>query len=93
MADGVERDEIDEAQAIDVPEFYVNAFANYLSSGDILTVLQRNGRPAAILNMSLPIAKAFSESLATLIANHERSAGYILNPHVEVKPDEGGDLS
>lgn len=51
-----------------VPQIYFNGFANALSTGDITTVLERNGQPVAILNMSFTVAKSMSVSLGGVVS-------------------------
>lgn len=59
----------------EIPSFYCNGFANTLSTGDITTVLEMNGKPVAILNMSYTIAKTLSQKLGVLIAKLESATG------------------
>ena len=77
MADQVkaEHDErIKRALEADVPSIYFNGFANALSAGDIICVLERNGQPVGIINISYTVAKTLSASLATLIARLEETS-------------------
>jgi hypothetical protein len=37
----------------DIPHVYFNGFSGALTSGDVEFVLERNGGPVAVLNMSL----------------------------------------
>jgi hypothetical protein len=62
-------------ESTDVPVFYVNGFVNTMTSGDVLTVLERNGRPVAVLNMSFTLAKTLSVGLGNTIAQLEEKAG------------------
>jgi hypothetical protein len=62
-------------ESADVPVFYVNGFVNTMTSGDVLTVLERNGRPVAVLNMSFTVAKTLSVGLGNTIAQLEEKAG------------------
>jgi hypothetical protein len=59
----------------EVPVLYVNGFVNSMTSGDVLTVLERNGRPVAVLNMSFTVAKTLSVGLGSTIAQLEEGAG------------------
>ena len=58
-----------------VPEIYINGFVNGLGNGDVYTVLERNGTPVAILNMSYTLAKTFAVSLGGVIAQLEARSG------------------
>jgi hypothetical protein len=78
MVDGPEDDlqkRLTNAVNSDVPVFYVNGFVNSMTSGDVLTLLERNGKPVAILNMSFTVAKTLSVSLGNTIAQLEERAG------------------
>ncbi|NUM54870.1 MAG: hypothetical protein HUU46_14585 [Candidatus Hydrogenedentes bacterium] len=66
---------IEEAQKGTIPHIYANGFTNALGSGDIVVVLQRNGPPAAVLNLSFTAAKSLSQKLNELIANLEALTG------------------
>lgn len=50
------------------PEIYFNGFVTGLSAGDVYCVLERNGRPAGVLNMSFTTAKSFGVSVGRVIA-------------------------
>ena len=72
MADSDEHNKrIQEALESGVPSLYFNGFINAFSQGDIMCVLERNGQPVGILNMSFTVAKTLSTSLGQLIANLE----------------------
>jgi len=61
------------ARAIDagVPQIYFNGFLNTISIGDVLTILERNGKPVVVLNMSYTIAKTLAVSLGQIISQFE----------------------
>lgn len=60
------------AKAIDAgPQIYFNGFIITMSSGDVLTALERNGKPVAVLNMSYTIAKTLALSLGQIISQFE----------------------
>ena len=59
----------------DVPTIHFNGFVNGITTGDILTVLERNAVPVGILNMSFTVAKTLSVSLGSLIASIEEASG------------------
>ena len=80
MADHDER--IQRALEADVPSIYFNGFINGFGAGDIVCVLERNGQPAGIINMSYTLAKTLSESLAQLIGTIEEASNQpILTTH------------
>jgi hypothetical protein len=54
-----------------VPQIYFNGFVSTMSSGDVLTVLERNGKPVVVLNMSYTVAKTLALSLGQLISQFE----------------------
>lgn len=58
-----------------VPEIYFNGFVNSLGTGDIVSVLERNGKPVATLNMSYTTAKTLATSLGAVIAKLEEATG------------------
>ena len=62
---------LERAQAESVPKIYFNGFINSLGLGDITAVLERNGQPVAVLNMSYTVAKSLSASLGTVVARLE----------------------
>ena len=59
----------------DVEQIYFNSVVNSIGSGDILIVLERNGKPVATLNTSYTVAKTFALKLAQLIGNLEGLTG------------------
>jgi hypothetical protein len=61
------------ARAIDagVPEIYFNGFVISISGSDVMTGLERNGKPVVILNMSYTIAKTLAISLGQIISQFE----------------------
>jgi hypothetical protein len=58
-----------------VPQLYFNGVVNSMSNGDVMTVLERNGAPIAILNMSFTMAKSISVALGQLVATLEQMSG------------------
>ena len=63
------------ALAAGLPTYYVNGFVNGLSPSDVITVLERNGQPVAILNMSYTLAKSLAQGLGGVVADLESKAG------------------
>ncbi len=54
-----------------VPEIYFNGMAHGLSHSDVFSVLERNGRAVAVLNMSYTTAKTLSIMLGQIISQFE----------------------
>jgi hypothetical protein len=54
-----------------VPQIYFNGFVSTISIGDVLTLLERNGKPVVVLNMSYTIAKTLAVSLGQIISQFE----------------------
>lgn len=70
--DATER--FERALELGVPELYFNGFVNGVGQGDVWSVIERNGQPEAVLNMSYTVAKSFALSLGKLIALLEERA-------------------
>ena len=67
----------------DVPKIYANGFVTSMTSGDILVVLEANGRSVGVLNLSFTVAKTLSLALGQAIANLEEKAGHeIMTTHL-----------
>ena len=62
----------------DIPQLYVNGFTTVISNTDICTVLERNGSPVAVLNISYTTAKSLAQKLSQLIADFETIAQHPL---------------
>lgn len=58
-----------------VPQLYFNGLVNVMSNGDVMTVLERNGAPIAVLNMSFTMAKSLSVALGQMVAQLEQMSG------------------
>lgn len=70
---------IEAIQNTAIPKIYANGFVNALSNGDITIMLQRNGEPIAILNLSFTIAKTLSFKIASMVKDlEEKSANKIM---------------
>ena len=72
---GVSDDRLRVAADPNIPQIYFNGFANALTIGDITAVLERNGRPVAVLNMSFTVAKTFAQKLGQMVSALEEKAG------------------
>ncbi|MGJ0505686.1 MAG: hypothetical protein ACR652_00845 [Methylocystis sp.] len=66
---------IEAAKNASVAEIYTNGFLTSLGPGDISLVLERNGRPVAMVNMSFTVAKTLAISLGSVIAQLEERTG------------------
>lgn len=75
MARQAQRDLLRSALEAPIPKFYCNGFINGNSAADVVTVLQVNGQPVAVLNMSFTVAKSLSIALGQAIANVEGLSG------------------
>lgn len=62
----------------DVPMIYANSFISGHSRSDVYVVLERNGRPVSVLNMSFTTAKSLQESLAKTISNLEVMTDHVI---------------
>jgi hypothetical protein len=78
MSDEKRSKELDAQERVDrakedasVPQIYFNGFIDTLSTGDVLTVLERNGKPVVVLNMSYTVAKTLAVSLGQLVSQFE----------------------
>ena len=76
----------------DVPKIYFNGFINGLSSGDIVSVLELNGQPVAVLNMSFTVAKTLVQSIGSIVADLEEKGGrtMLTTKDVEALAESGG---
>lgn len=65
-----------------VPKIYCNGFTNAVGNSDVMVVLQQNGKPAGVVNMSFTIAKTLSQSLKEIIDSIEsKSNQNIMTTH------------
>lgn len=78
----------------DVPAFYFNGFQNAAGTSDITSVLQLNGKPVCLLNMSFTTAKTMSVLLGQLIAAIETATGQeiMTTQRVEAAARKAGTL-
>lgn len=56
----------------EIPHLYFNGFVNSSGSGDVVTILEQNGKPVATLNMSFTVAKTLAIKLRDTIARLEQ---------------------
>jgi len=76
-----------------IPEIHFNGFVNVLTSGDILIILQRNGRAVAKINASYTIAKTLGQKLMQIITDLEERTGNTIMTSDEVRITSEGDES
>lgn len=74
-ADEVAMNRVQAALTSGIPQLYCNGFTNVMSSGDVLTVFDRNGLSVATLNMSFTMAKSLSIALGQIVAKLEQMSG------------------
>jgi hypothetical protein len=58
-----------------LPRIYANGFATGLGSADVVLVLQLQGRPVAIVNLSYTLTKTLAEKLGELVTKFEQAIG------------------
>ncbi|MBF0320633.1 MAG: hypothetical protein HQL01_12610 [Nitrospirae bacterium] len=59
----------------DVPKIYFNHPVVFYNPGDISMLLQMNGSPVAVINMSFTVAKTVAAHLGSVIAGVEEKTG------------------
>lgn len=65
-----------------IPKIYCNGFTNAVGNSDVMLVLQQNGKPAGVVNISFTIAKTLSQSLKEIIDSiEEKSNQTIMTTH------------
>ena len=60
----------------DVPQFYVNNLQSGYNNTDFLLLLESNGKPSAIVNLSYTLAKTLVETIGGNIAELEAKLGH-----------------
>jgi hypothetical protein len=69
------RSRVTAALSADVPKLYANAFAIVMGTADSMVVLEQNGKPIAVLNLSFTSAKTLAVKLGNVISNLEENSG------------------
>lgn len=59
-----------------IPRFYMNGFVFGQSLSDVAMVVQTNGSPSTIVNMSFTTAKTLARDLGELIAKFEKTTSH-----------------
>lgn len=62
----------------EVPKIYANGFTSGHSRSDVYVLLEQNGQPVTVLNMSFTTAKSLQESLAKTISNLEVMTDHVI---------------
>lgn len=60
----------------EVPKIYANGFAQFFNNADVGLILQLNGRPNAVINMSYTLAKTLHDRLGKQIKDLEKDSGH-----------------
>ncbi|PZV81480.1 hypothetical protein CLV31_11011 [Algoriphagus aquaeductus] len=68
-----------------IPKIYCNGFTNAVGNSDVMLVLQQNGKPAGVVNMSFTIAKTLSQSLKEIIDSIEQKSNQSIMTTYEVE--------
>lgn len=79
----------------DIPQIYFNGFASGIGTGDVILVLERNGKPVATLNTSYSVAKTFAlkingliQGLETKTENKIMTTDYLADSLLKGKKDD-----
>ena len=68
-------DEFEKLVNSGIPGFYFNGFQNAAGTSDVTSVLQLNGAPVCVLNMSFTTAKTLSVLLGQMVGAIEAATG------------------
>lgn len=69
----------------DIPNINFNGMITSLGTADVMVVLERNGNPVAVLNVSYTAAKTLSMLLGNAIANLEELSGHPIMTTTEIE--------
>ena len=69
-----------------IPKVYANSFKAGYSISDVYVILERNGMPDTILNMSYTCAKSLQLSLGRVIAELEQKTNHSIMVIGDIKP-------
>lgn len=58
-----------------LPRIYANGFSAGLGNADVVLVLQLQGKPIAVLNISYTLAKTLAQKIGGIVASFEQSIG------------------
>ena len=79
------------AMAAPIPRFYMNGFVFGQSFSDIALVMQLNGMPSAVVNMSFTTAKSLAQDLNALITNFEQATSHQIMSMGDVQSKTASD--
>ncbi len=69
-----------------ITKVYANSFKTGYSISDVYVILERNGQPDAVLNMSYTCAKSLQLSLGRVIAELEHQTKHSIMVIGDIKP-------
>lgn len=75
MFETLSQQRMQNALSDDVPKIYVNGFGVTATLGDIMVLLEANGRAVGVLNMSYTVATTLAARLHALLAAFEERTG------------------
>jgi hypothetical protein len=67
-----------------VPQIYVNNLQSGYNNTDFILLLESNGRPSAVLNMSYTLAKTLVETIGNNITDLEAKLGHSIRSMEEM---------
>ena len=79
------KERINAAIQSDIPNINFNSIVTSVGTADVTVVLERNGRPVAVLNASYTAAKTLSVMLGNAIAQLEEVSGHPIMTTTEVE--------
>ena len=59
----------------EVPKIYANAFISGFGNSDFIVILECNGTPVGVLNMSYTLAKALARDILSSVTEIEKGTG------------------
>lgn len=68
-----------------VPKIYANIFNGFLNPHDVTLLFTVNGVPTGVVEISYPLAKALSASLAELVSKYEELSGASVKSATELE--------
>lgn len=68
-----------------IPKIYANSYLAGTSSSDAYIILQTNGMPTAVLNMSYTFAKSLQQTLGRMISEFEATTDHEIMVMREIK--------
>lgn len=68
----------DAVEDSEIPKLYSNGFINAHGNGDVMILLQQNGKSIALLNLSFTMAKTLALKLGDVIKHIEDASGNMI---------------